>query len=105
MKLLKTLGILIIAASVFGAGFLVAWQHKPEIHHSIEVEIVPMTVKQQQQWLKDTGIDRYDPGKIDGVAGTKLCKALNNYSIDQTAARSMRRMAAKISADPERIDD
>jgi len=43
------------------------------------------TVRWQQEYLNSCGIDRYNCGEVDGVAGTKFCRAINNWTLDQYA--------------------
>lgn len=40
------------------------------------------TIEGLQQFLKDTGMERYNPGKVDGVVGPNTVKAWENYSFD-----------------------
>jgi hypothetical protein len=49
------------------------------------------SAREIQQRLKDTGKERYNPGKIDGIIGvqTKSQTAWDNYTCDQFAKRAI----------------
>lgn len=48
------------------------------------------TPMELQQRLNGTGNPRYDCGEVDGIAGNKLCKALNNMAVDRIAEEFMK---------------
>ena len=54
------------------------------------VKLVPVqapipSVREIQQRLKDTGIARYDPGKVDGIPGKMTVTAWDNHTCDRFA--------------------
>jgi len=58
-----------------------------------QAENVPVsTVEVQQRYLNSLGNPRYNCGEVDGKAGEKFCRALNNWSLDQYAKEIIKKM-------------
>lgn len=77
--------LLIIAVVVLSVAYV------NEIKKPI-VKLVPVqspipSVREIQQRLKDTGKERYDPGKIDGIPGPNTITAWDNLIEDRYAIR------------------
>jgi hypothetical protein len=66
--------ILLLLAAGFGAGWLTAMA-------TPEPQRIPWP-DEVQQMLKATGIERYDPGPIDGIPGPRMKQGWLNYTFD-----------------------
>lgn len=80
--------ILIIIITVSALSIAVSLSKRPQEIYIQDPNYIP-SVREIQQQLKDTGKERYDPGKVDGIPGPKTIKAWDNHNIDQFAIRAI----------------
>lgn len=86
MKNIIRMFLILIAFCVF----VTSYYFKPcPVVHVIRVyvpdpEYIP-TIEQIQQALKNTGIERYNPGPVDNKVGPQLKSGWENYCIDVIA--------------------
>ena len=76
-KLLSIMTVLLLAATVFAAGWVTARNGTPIIIKQVEV---PMSVQATQLKLIELG---YDPGPADNKWGVKTETAYNQYKCEQ----------------------
>lgn len=89
MKVLRNLFTFIVGFSfIVAVGLYCARAQAPTIVY-VQDPNIPST-REIQQRLKEMGIERYDPGKIDGVIGKNSRKAWDNYICDQHAKRTFK---------------
>ena len=80
----KTILIIIIVVGVLS---IVTNRSEPQIIYIEEINIP--SVHDIQRRLKALNDPRYDPGKIDGIIGSKSRTAWDNYTCDQFAIRAI----------------
>ena len=80
----KTILIIIIVVGVLS---IVTNRPEPQIIYFQDPNIP--SAKEIQQRLRELGNPRYDPGKIDGIIGSKSRMAWDNYICDQFAIRAI----------------
>jgi len=76
--------LIVVFVTVFLLGSVVKLLERPEIVYVQDPNCIP-SVMEIQQRLKDTGIARYDPGKVDGIPGKMTVTAWDNHTCDRFA--------------------
>ena len=83
---IQIMGItLIIAVSLWFGYSCGKLARKVEPHYQRSLIPTPYEI---QKMLKQTDIERYDPGSVDGIIGKNTMKAWENYVCDQYAKES-----------------
>ncbi len=77
----------------FGCVVLVAMYCIIQTQQQVKIIRVPdpnyiPSAREIQQRLTDTGKERYNPGKIDGIIGKQSHQAWDNYTMDEYAKKS-----------------